>query len=162
MIVGADGRGRADLTNLPRKINIAISSTRDDFPHTQINDIGLEAVVNPADGKVRPAHCKHWSGVESNFVMTIAHGIPPHTHTQVGFNLQVGGYFSLKRNIMSIPAPFSVSMEQLMPFTEAVLTVFRCVCLGMCVCVQGYGCRKGSNGRCCNPSHCWHALACDP
>lgn len=94
MIVGKDGRGRAELTNLPRKINICISSTRDDFPHTQINDVGFEAVVDPASGKVV-------------------------------FNLMVGGYFSLKRNVMSIPATFSVTQEQLVPFTEALLKVFR-------------------------------------
>lgn len=42
------GKGRADLTNLPRKINICVSSTRDDFPHCCINDVGFEAVKNPA------------------------------------------------------------------------------------------------------------------
>lgn len=38
----------------------------------------------------------------------------------------VGGYFSLKRNVKSIPAPFSVTQEQLIPFTDALLRVFRC------------------------------------
>nr|QBQ03924.1 ferredoxin-nitrite reductase [Haematococcus lacustris] len=94
MIVGPEGKGRADLTNLPRKINVCISSTRDDFPHTQINDVGFEAVQDPASGKVV-------------------------------FNLMVGGYFSIKRNIMSVPAPFSVTEEQLVPFTEALLASFR-------------------------------------
>lgn len=37
--------------------------------------------------------------------------------------LQVGGYLSIKRNTMSIPAPFSVTQEQLTPFTEALLKV---------------------------------------
>jgi ferredoxin-nitrite reductase len=50
-----------------------------------------------------------------------------HTHAQVVFNLEVGGYFSIKRNIMSVPAPFSVTQEQLVPFTEALLKVFRWV-----------------------------------
>ena len=40
--------------------------------------------------------------------------------------MQVGGYFSIKRNIMSIPAELSVTQEQLIPFTEALLRVFRC------------------------------------
>ncbi len=44
---------------------------------------------------------------------------------QVVYNLMVGGYFSLKRNIMSIPAPFSITQEQLLPFTKALLEVFR-------------------------------------
>jgi ferredoxin-nitrite reductase len=52
MICGPDNRGRADLTNLPRKINICVSSTRDDFPHTQINDVGFQAVRHPDTGEV--------------------------------------------------------------------------------------------------------------
>ena len=40
--------------------------------------------------------------------------------------MQVGGYFSIKRNIMSIPSELSVTQEQLIPFTEALLRVFRC------------------------------------
>lgn len=40
------GAGNAQLANLPRKINIGMSTTRDDFAHCHINDVGL---------KVRPA-----------------------------------------------------------------------------------------------------------
>ncbi len=54
MIVGKGGVGREDLANLPRKINICISSTRDDFPHTHINDVGFEAIRHPDSGEVRP------------------------------------------------------------------------------------------------------------
>lgn len=87
------GKGRADLTNMPRKINICVSPTRDDFPHTHINDLGFQAVKN-ADGEVR-------------------------------FNVEVGGYFSVKRNTTSIPLGVSVSEEQVVPFSEAVMLVFR-------------------------------------
>ena len=87
-------KGRADLTNLPRKINICISSTRDDFPHTHINDLGFEAVVDPASG-------------------------------ELVYNVVVGGYFSIKRNIVSVPMDTSVTQEQLIPFAEAVLMAFR-------------------------------------
>lgn len=88
------GKGRADLTNLPRKINICISPTRDDFPHTHINDIGFEALKDPSSG-------------------------------EVVYNLVVGGYFSTARNVASIPSNISVTGEQLIPFTEALLKVFR-------------------------------------
>ncbi|KXZ49557.1 hypothetical protein GPECTOR_20g411 [Gonium pectorale] len=88
-----DGKGREEFANLPRKLNICISSTRDDFPHTHINDVGFEAVRRP-DG-------------------------------EVVFNVVVGGYFSIKRNIMSIPLGCSVTQSQLLPFTEALLRVFR-------------------------------------
>lgn len=88
------GKGRPELVNLPRKINICVSSTRDDFPHTHINDIGFEAVVDPGSG-------------------------------EVVYNLVVGGYFSVKRNAVSFPSDISVTREQLVPFAEAVLKVFR-------------------------------------
>lgn len=35
-------RGNAQWANLPRKFNIAISGSRDDYAHTHINDIGLQ------------------------------------------------------------------------------------------------------------------------
>lgn len=35
------GVGNPELTNLPRKINIAVSTSRDDFPHCHINDLAL-------------------------------------------------------------------------------------------------------------------------
>ncbi|CAN0212174.1 unnamed protein product, partial [Hapterophycus canaliculatus] len=48
-----DGRkGNAALTNLPRKINIAISGGRDDYAHTMINDIGLQPHAHPDTGEV--------------------------------------------------------------------------------------------------------------
>jgi ferredoxin-nitrite reductase len=87
------GKGRADLTNLPRKINICVSSTRDDFPHTHINDLGFQAALAPGG--------------------------------EVVFNVELGGYFSIKRNIMSIPMGYSVTREQLTPFCIALLQVFR-------------------------------------
>ncbi|GIL76708.1 hypothetical protein Vretimale_8819 [Volvox reticuliferus] len=89
-----NGKGREEFANLPRKLNICISSTRDDFPHTHINDVGFEAVRRPDDG-------------------------------EVVFNVVVGGFFSIKRNVMSIPLGCSVTQAQLLPFTEALLRVFR-------------------------------------
>lgn len=74
------GQGRADLTNLPRKINICVSPSRDDFPHAFINDLGFQAVKNDA-GELR-------------------------------FNVEVGGYFSVKRNATSFPLGISVSEDQ--------------------------------------------------
>ena len=48
------GNGNPALTNLPRKINIGLSPSRDDFPHTHINDVGLVACKDPESGEVRP------------------------------------------------------------------------------------------------------------
>ena len=52
------GGGNPLLANLPRKINIALSPSRDDFPHTHINDVGLVAVRHPETGEVLLA-CNH-------------------------------------------------------------------------------------------------------
>jgi hypothetical protein len=60
----------------------------------QINDLGFEAVRDPASG-------------------------------QLLFNVVVGGYFSIKRNIMSVPLGVAVTEDQLIPFTVALLRVFR-------------------------------------
>lgn len=62
--------------------------------YVQINDLGFEAVHDPASG-------------------------------QLLFNVVVGGYFSLKRNIMSVPLGVAVTEQQIIPFTVALLRVFR-------------------------------------
>ena len=47
-----NGVGNPEWANMPRKFNIAISGTRDDFSHTHINDIGLQAVPHAVTGKM--------------------------------------------------------------------------------------------------------------
>ncbi|GAB4819719.1 hypothetical protein N2152v2_006765 [Parachlorella kessleri] len=89
-----NGLGNPELTNLPRKINIGISTSRDDFAHCHINDVGLKAVRDPQTGLV-------------------------------GFNVEVGGYFSPKRNVVSIPMDTFLTQEQVVPFCKALLEVFR-------------------------------------
>lgn len=91
-----NGKGNPEMANLPRKINFCISSTRDDFPHTHINDVAFEAVTDPATGNVR-------------------------------FNVLMGGYFSIKRNATSFPIDTSVTEEEIVPFSKALLEVFRSV-----------------------------------
>ena len=54
MITG-NGKGNPELANLPRKLNIGLSPSRDDFPHTHINDVGLKAVHDPETGEVHPS-----------------------------------------------------------------------------------------------------------
>lgn len=44
---------------------------------------------------------------------------------QVVYNVVVGGLFSIKRNTVAIPLGCSITREQMMPFTEALLRVFR-------------------------------------
>jgi Nitrite and sulphite reductase 4Fe-4S domain len=44
---------------------------------------------------------------------------------QVGFNVEVGGYFSIKRNTTSISMDTFISREQVVPFCMALLEVFR-------------------------------------
>ena len=88
------GRGNVKLANLPRKLNIGISTTRDDFAHCHINDVGLKAVVHPDTG-------------------------------EIGFNVELGGYFSIKRNAMSIDGDTFLSQDQVVPYCLALLEIFR-------------------------------------
>ena len=53
------GQGNPELTNLPRKLNIGLSPSRDDFPHTHINDVGLKAYPDPATGEVSSLQVLH-------------------------------------------------------------------------------------------------------
>lgn len=46
------GKGNSELCNLPRKLNIAISPSRDDFPHCHINDVAFQAIKHPDSGDV--------------------------------------------------------------------------------------------------------------
>lgn len=87
-------RGRAELSNLPRKFNIAVSGSRDDFAHTHINDIGLVPMPDPVTGAM-------------------------------GFNVIVGGFFSIKRNETAIPLDAWVPYEDVTKFCESVLFWFR-------------------------------------
>ena len=92
-VITNHGKGNPELTNLPRKINIGISTSRDDFAHCHINDVGLKAVFGP-DG-------------------------------QVGFNVELGGYFSIKRNTMSIPGDTFIKPDQVTSYCKALMEVFR-------------------------------------
>jgi formate/nitrite transporter len=47
-----NGKGNPEWSNMPRKFNIAISGSRDDFSHTHINDIGLNACPHATTGEV--------------------------------------------------------------------------------------------------------------
>lgn len=44
----------------------------------------------------------------------------------MGFNLEVGGYFSIKRNVVSIDGNTFIRQDQLVAYCKALLEVFRC------------------------------------
>ena len=44
---------------------------------------------------------------------------------QVGFNVELGGYFSVKRNTMSIDGNTFVPYDQTVAYCKALLEVFR-------------------------------------
>ena len=89
-------RGNPMWGNLPRKFNIAISGSRDDFAHTHINDIGLVPVAHASTG-------------------------------EMGFNVVLGGYMSIKRVAESIPADMWIpaDRESVVTLSEAILRIFR-------------------------------------
>lgn len=89
-------RGNPQWGNLPRKFNIAISGSRDDYAHTHINDIGLQPV--------------------------------PHAETgEMGFNVVLGGYMSIKRVAESIDSGMWVPADRnsVVTLCEAILRIFR-------------------------------------
>lgn len=49
---------------------------------------------------------------------------------QVGFNVELGGYFSIKRNARSIPGDTWLDVEEVAPYCKAILEVFRSVRFG--------------------------------
>lgn len=89
-------RGNPQWANLPRKFNIAISGSRDDFAHTHINDLGFQPC--------------------------------PHAETgEMGFNVVLGGYMSIKRVAESIDSNMWIKADRnsVVTFCEAVLRIFR-------------------------------------
>lgn len=91
-----DTRGNPRWGNLPRKFNIAISGSRDDFAHTHINDIGFQP-------------CRHAETGE------------------MGFNVVLGGYMSIKRVAESIDSKMWIRSDRnsVVTFCEAILRLFR-------------------------------------
>lgn len=87
---------RVSILSVPRKFNIAISGSRDDYAHTHINDIGLQAVAHADTG-------------------------------DIGFNVVLGGYMSIKRVAESIDSGMWIpaDRESVVTFCEAVLRIFR-------------------------------------
>jgi ferredoxin-nitrite reductase len=89
-------RGNPYWGNLPRKFNIAISGSRDDFAHTHINDVGLQPCAHAETG-------------------------------EMGFNVVLGGYMSIKRVAESIDSGMWIpaDRETVVTFSEAILRLFR-------------------------------------
>jgi ferredoxin-nitrite reductase len=89
-------RGNPYWGNLPRKFNIAISGSRDDFAHTHINDLGLQPCPHATTG-------------------------------EMGFNVVLGGYMSIKRVAESIDANMWIPADRnsVVTFSEALLRIFR-------------------------------------
>jgi ferredoxin-nitrite reductase len=89
-----NGQGNPDYANMPRKFNIAISGTRDDFSHTNINDIGLQACLHETTG-------------------------------EVGFNVVLGGYISIKRAAEAIPMNAWIPATDAFDLCKSILRIFR-------------------------------------
>jgi len=89
-------RGNPMWANLPRKFNIAISGSRDDYAHTHINDLGLQP-------------CRHAKTGE------------------MGFNVVLGGYMSIKRVAESIDSNMWIKADRnsVVTLCEAIIRIFR-------------------------------------
>jgi len=89
-------RGNPYWGNLPRKFNMAVSGSRDDFAHTHINDIGLQPCPHATTG-------------------------------EMGFNVVLGGYMSIKRVAESIDSHMWIPADRhsVVTLCEAILRIFR-------------------------------------
>lgn len=76
------GRGNPEWANLPRKFNIAVSGSRDDFAHTTVNDLGFQPASHPDAPGAQ------------------------------GFNVVLGGFFSSRRAAEAVPMGTWVPLEQ--------------------------------------------------
>lgn len=91
-----NGEGNPSFTNLPRKFNIAIAGCRDNSVHAEINDIA--------------------------FIPAYKTGYPD---SPIGFNVVVGGFFSIKRCAVAIPLNTWVDPRDVVALCEAILIVYR-------------------------------------
>ena len=62
----------------------------------------------------------------------LAHYNTSNVLLQVGFNVELGGYFSIKRNATSIPGDTWLDIEEVAPYCKAILEVFRYCCTLSC------------------------------
>lgn len=69
--------------------------------------------------------CGSPSGPAAALSVCAGHQSDTDDRTQVGFNLELGGYFSVKRNTMSINGDTFLAVDQVVPYCKALLEVFR-------------------------------------
>ena len=95
-MITSNGEGNPEFSNLPRKFNIAITGSRDNSVHAEINDLAFVPAYKEDGGE-----------------------------KQFGFNILVGGFFSAKRSEAAIPLNAWVAPEDVVAVCRAVLEVFR-------------------------------------
>ena len=115
-------RGNPMWGNLPRKFNIAVSGSRDDFSHTHINDIGLVPVAHATTGEMG---FNVVLGVSIDVCYAIDCLLLLCIHFYIMRSLQ--GYMSIKRVAESIPADMWIpaDRESVVTLSEAILRIFR-------------------------------------
>lgn len=94
-----NGEGNLELSNLPRKFNIAVAGGRDNSVHAEINDLGfIPAYKDEGDHKGAPL---------------------------LGFNVIVGGYFAPNQYVAAIPLNAWIHPSDVVALTEAMMVVYR-------------------------------------
>lgn len=90
------GDGNLELSNLPRKFNIAVAGGRDNSVHAEINDVGFVPAYQNAD-----------------------------PNCTLGFNIIVGGYFAPNQYVAAIPLNAWIPPEDVLAFIRAIMIVYR-------------------------------------
>ncbi len=93
-----NGEGNLELSNLPRKFNIAVAGGRDNSVHAEINDLGLLPAYKRAGGE---------------------------EDRRLGFNVIVGGYFAPNQYVTAIALDAWVPPEDVLALTKAMMIVYR-------------------------------------
>lgn len=124
-------RGNPYWGNLPRKFNIAVSGSRDDFAHTHISKISGLNPPKVESISLRQTHIfDAIVRTTNNLKRTDDLGLQPAENEEtgeMGFNVVLGGYMSIKRVAHSVDANMWIPADRtsVVALSEAILRIFR-------------------------------------
>lgn len=140
-----NNRGNPEFGNLPRKFNIAVSGSRDDYAHTHINDIGLQAIEKDGTSVVHrlgrhrgrqaggPSSLSYSSQAPCSAIRSLSLPFLLCGVGVMGFNVVLGGYFSTKRVATSVHMDLWVPADQAVNLCYAILLVRPFFFLSTCI-----------------------------
>ena len=131
-----DRCGNPEFANLPRKINVAVSGSRDDFAHTQVRGATVlflcctlfACLVASLSSPRRSLSRSRTRFLSRRRLQANDIGLEPAQHAETGewgFNIVLGGFFSIKRTAISVPVDVWCRADAATVLVRAILTIFR-------------------------------------